>query len=66
MHDMVTKNDPRGADPSIEMPQLGAEGKVFNDRAPSVFGSNYPRLQQIKKKYDPEMLFSKWFVITPA
>jgi FAD/FMN-containing dehydrogenase len=31
-----------------------------------LFGDNYPRLQALKKKYDPDMLFSKWFVITPA
>jgi len=35
-------------------------------KAQRVFGTNYPRLQQIKKKYDPENIFSKWFAITPA
>ena len=30
------------------------------------FGSNYKRLQEIKKKYDPDLVFNKWFVITPA
>ncbi|EJD01257.1 FAD-binding domain-containing protein [Fomitiporia mediterranea MF3/22] len=37
-----------------------------SDRARRVFGDNYPRLQQIKKKYDPYVLFSKWFTIVPA
>jgi hypothetical protein len=36
------------------------------DKAPLVFGANYPRLQELKKKYDPEERFSKWFPITPA
>ncbi|KAG8883757.1 hypothetical protein FRB97_005931 [Tulasnella sp. 331] len=30
------------------------------------FGPNYPRLQQLKRKYDPEMVFNKWFCIKPA
>ncbi|KAG9014387.1 hypothetical protein FRB94_012793 [Tulasnella sp. JGI-2019a] len=30
------------------------------------FGSNYPRLQELKRKYDPEMVFNKWFCIRPA
>jgi hypothetical protein len=54
------------ADPTGEKPQFGKEGEVFNDVTPSVFGTNYHRLQQVKKKYDPEILFSKWFVVTPA
>lgn len=55
-----------GADPTAEKPKVNNEGKVFNDTTPSVFRENYPRLQQIKKKYDPDLLFSKWFVVTPA
>ncbi|THH08126.1 hypothetical protein EW145_g2912 [Phellinidium pouzarii] len=39
--------------------------KLECDRARKVFGNNYPRLQQIKKKYDPEVVFSKWFSIIP-
>ncbi|KAG8973295.1 hypothetical protein FRB90_009961, partial [Tulasnella sp. 427] len=30
------------------------------------FKSNYPRLQEIKKKYDPEGVFNRWFAIKPA
>lgn len=35
-------------------------------KAAAVFGVNYKRLQEIKKKYDPDLVFNKWFVITPA
>ncbi|KAL5530239.1 hypothetical protein ACEPAF_6496 [Sanghuangporus sanghuang] len=40
--------------------------KLSSDRAQKVFGDNYPRLQQIKKRYDPDMIFSNWFQIIPA
>lgn len=43
-----------------------SEEKVAPGRSRVLFGDNYPRLQQLKKKYDPELLFSKWFVIEPA
>ena len=36
------------------------------NNAESLFRENYPRLQQVKKKYDPESIFNKWFAITPA
>jgi FAD/FMN-containing dehydrogenase len=34
-----------------------------NSRA--LFGRNYPRLQRLKAKYDPDNVFSRWFAITP-
>jgi FAD/FMN-containing dehydrogenase len=30
-----------------------------------LFGEAYPRLQKIKAKYDPNMVFNKWFPIVP-
>ena len=42
------------------------EGSVPISRAELNFGENYKRLQQLKKRYDSELLFHKWFVITPA
>ncbi|PIL36858.1 hypothetical protein GSI_00548 [Ganoderma sinense ZZ0214-1] len=43
-----------------------AGGVVAASKAEANFGANYKRLQEIKKKYDPELLFRKWFVINPA
>ncbi|KZP17094.1 FAD-binding domain-containing protein [Athelia psychrophila] len=37
-----------------------------SDRSEVFYGVNYPKLQALKKKYDPERVFSKWFAITPA
>ena len=34
-------------------------------RAEALFSENYPRLQKIKKQYDPEGIFSRWFGIKP-
>ncbi|KAJ2913687.1 hypothetical protein MD484_g6727, partial [Candolleomyces efflorescens] len=35
-------------------------------KSEAAFASNYPRLQAIKKKYDPANIFNRWFPITPA
>ena len=36
------------------------------DKSAIMFGENYPRLQEIKKKYDPELFFNRWYPIIPA
>ncbi|EKM52970.1 uncharacterized protein PHACADRAFT_147283 [Phanerochaete carnosa HHB-10118-sp] len=46
------------------LPAPGATAK--RTRAQELYGENYPRLQQLKRKYDPEMIFDKWYVIQPA
>jgi hypothetical protein len=51
-------------DPEIALGDSDA-GSV-HDRSEVFYGSNYPKLQALKKKYDPERVFSKWFAITPA
>ena len=30
-----------------------------------MFGKNYEKLQAVKAKYDPEMVFRQWFAIQP-
>lgn len=45
---------------------LATAGAVSPIRTAELFRENYSRLQNIKRKYDPEMVFNKWFVITPA
>ncbi|KXN87663.1 hypothetical protein AN958_08300 [Leucoagaricus sp. SymC.cos] len=44
---------------------LGLKDEV-KDKAGVAFGDNYPLLQKIKKKHDPDNIFNRWFAITPA
>jgi FAD/FMN-containing dehydrogenase len=37
-----------------------------DEKVSVVFGENYPRLRELKRKYDPDCVFKKWFPITPA
>jgi FAD/FMN-containing dehydrogenase len=39
----------------------------FGNEKPSlVFGDKLPRLRELKRKYDPNHVFNKWFPIVPA
>ncbi|KAL9106909.1 MAG: hypothetical protein Q9227_008157, partial [Pyrenula ochraceoflavens] len=38
----------------------------YETKSKTVFGSNYPRLQQLKAIYDPKNMFNKLHPITPA
>ena len=42
------------------------EKESVPDKAKLVFAENYPKLQKVKKQYDPNGIFNKWFPITPA
>lgn len=42
------------------------EEKPPVSRSAAVFKHNYPRLQEVKAKYDPNQVFSRWFGIAPA
>lgn len=39
---------------------------VMGTEVHGLYGKNYPRLQEIKKKYDPTLVFNRWMPITPA
>lgn len=49
----------------LKDPEAVTGDKKF-DKARLAFGENYGRLQQLKRKYDPENIFNKWFPIVPA
>lgn len=34
--------------------------------AARVFGPNYKRLREVKRKYDPENVWNRWYPIEPA
>ena len=36
------------------------------ERVADMFGDNLPRLRELKRKYDPDFVFNKWFPIPPA
>jgi hypothetical protein len=55
-----------GRDSDTEIDLHDADRELAIDKAQVLFRDNYPRLQALNKKYDPNRLFSKWFVITPA
>ncbi|KAF8055232.1 hypothetical protein FPV67DRAFT_872584 [Lyophyllum atratum] len=44
---------------------MGEKDAVLG-KAELVFADQYTRLQAIKKQYDPQNIFNKWFPITPA
>lgn len=45
---------------------MRAEADPTGSRAKKLWGSNLPRLQKIKAKYDPDLVFNKWFPIEPV
>ncbi|KAI0048427.1 FAD-binding domain-containing protein [Auriscalpium vulgare] len=43
-----------------------ADVVLSEEQTKALFGANIARLQELKKKYDPDMVFAKWFAIQPA
>lgn len=42
---------------------------IMNDtdeHARKLYGPNYGRLQRIKREYDPDMVWNRWFAVRPA
>lgn len=40
--------------------------KEKTDKSLALFGEHYPRLREIKRKWDPELVWNKWYVVLPA
>ncbi|KAK3674126.1 hypothetical protein LTR78_005973 [Recurvomyces mirabilis] len=38
----------------------------YDEKSRDIFGDNYPRLQEIKARYDPDNMFDKLFAIQPS
>jgi len=50
----------------LAKPDDSATSVGKDDKAKLAFGRNYPKLQSIKKKFDPDNIFNRWFPIVPA
>ncbi|KAL2862526.1 FAD-binding oxidoreductase [Aspergillus lucknowensis] len=37
-----------------------------NEKVADMFGDNLPRLRELKRRFDPDCVFNKWFPIPPA
>ncbi|KIM46256.1 hypothetical protein M413DRAFT_441337 [Hebeloma cylindrosporum] len=53
-------------DPEGAFTENGKISAKAIEKAKHIFGDNYQRLQEIKKRYDPDNIFNKWFPIIPA
>ncbi|TCD63859.1 hypothetical protein EIP91_004873 [Steccherinum ochraceum] len=49
-----------------ESDALPTAGAVTADKTKALFREHYPKLQAIKKKYDPDMIFNQWYTVIPA
>lgn len=65
----VSSSSTEEAQKSFGYLNYSALATAENDKdvnARRVYGPNYPRLQRLKRKYDPDVVFNKWFCVRPA
>ncbi|KAG9018270.1 hypothetical protein FRB90_011670 [Tulasnella sp. 427] len=66
---IVSASSSQAAQESLGYANYGDPFSTRNETdeyARKLFGPNYPRLQEVKKKYDPDMVFNRWFAIRPT
>ena len=44
----------------------GTDELMSDKKTEALFGKNLARLQEVKQKYDPDLIFRKWFAIRPT
>ncbi|KAL1745839.1 hypothetical protein HDZ31DRAFT_62711 [Schizophyllum fasciatum] len=75
MHGLATRlyaeyGDPKASElagyANVDDEAAASDRSVREAKGRAAFGEVYPRLQQIKKRYDPELVFDRWYPIIPA
>lgn len=59
-HDAPDSDAPALIDPHTD------EGVLSETKTQALFGSHHAKLAALKQKYDPNLVFNKWYVIKPA
>ncbi|KAG8978686.1 hypothetical protein FRC05_009958 [Tulasnella sp. 425] len=66
---IVSASSSQAAQESLGYANYGDPFSTRNETdeyARKLFGPNYARLQEVKRKYDPDVVFDRWFAIRPA
>ena len=59
-HCILDSDAPALIDPNTD------EGVLSETKTHALFGSHHAKLAALKQKYDPNLVFNKWYVIKPA
>ncbi|KAG8954895.1 hypothetical protein FRC04_010379 [Tulasnella sp. 424] len=69
LKEIVSGSSSKAAQESLGYANYGDPFSTRNETdeySRNLFGPNYARLQEVKRKYDPDMVFNRWFAIRPA